>query len=44
MVAIWSVKNRRRLSRAIASLAKWHVTPLESRMIVLMNGIGHQLT
>src|SRR5712692_5063239 len=44
IVTICRRKNWRRLSCAIASLAKWHVTPLDSRMIVLTNGIGHQLT
>ena len=44
IVAICRMKNWRRLLCAIASLAKWQVTPLDSRMIVLTNGIGHQLT
>jgi hypothetical protein len=38
------MKNLRLLSRAMASVAKWHVTPLDSSTIVLMKGIGHQLT
>ncbi len=44
MVEISSAKNVRRRSWETASSAKWQVTPLESRMIVLKKGIGHQLT
>jgi len=38
------MKNRRLLSFAIASAAKWQVTPLENRMIVFSRGIGYQPT
>src|SRR5262249_41816699 len=44
IVATSRMKKLRRLSLATASRAKWQVTPLESRIIVLKKGIGHQLT
>src|SRR5262249_57365806 len=44
IVATSRMKKLRRLSCATASSAKWQVTPLESRIIVLKKGIGHQLT
>src|SRR5262249_57282603 len=44
IVATSRMKKLRRLSCATASSAKWQVTPLESRIIGLKKGIGHQLT
>src|SRR4029077_20267074 len=44
IVAIQSMKNRRRWPAARPSEAKWHVTPLDSSTTVLIAGIGHQFT